>query len=358
MSWASPLAVGQARVAWLVSNVKTADPDELLNTELASSRMRAGVCIRACRQAGIPVLPLNLVGTDELPTVAFMSKYVHDSGANLYLHDGGTRWDFWTEQVARIKAAGGRLIVDYTDNHLAGEDMRTKWYRHILPQVDGMVVPSEKMAENARSYWDGPLWLIPEPIEVPILPPRPLPDLSLAGSRLQALWFGHNSNIPYLYRFIQNEMHYCPPMDVTILTNHLDTEGLKAVIARGQQGAQWRLGKWSVPAMLEAAKLCHVALIPSDASDPRKNGASNNRVVTALALGLVPIATTIESYKTFTEALVEPPSHGGKEISVQKLTAAHTKLNVLQPRICAEFADQKIRLRWANVIENLGIRFE
>jgi hypothetical protein len=350
--------VGQARVAWLVSNVKTADPDELLNTELASSRMRAGVCIRACRQAGIPVLPLNLVGTDELPTVAFMSKYVHDSGANLYLHDGGTRWDFWTEQVARIKAAGGRLIVDYTDNHLAGEDMRTKWYRHILPQVDGMVVPSEKMAENARSYWDGPLWLIPEPIEVPILPPRPLPDLSLAGSRLQALWFGHNSNIPYLYRFIQNEMHYCPPMDVTILTNHLDTEGLKAVIARGQQGAQWRLGKWSVPAMLEAAKLCHVALIPSDASDPRKNGASNNRVVTALALGLVPIATTIESYKTFTEALVEPPSHGGKEISVQKLTAAHTKLNVLQPRICAEFADQKIRLRWANVIENLGIRFE
>jgi hypothetical protein len=345
-------------VAWLVSNVKTADPDELLNTELASSRMRAGVCIRACRQAGIPVLPLNLVGTDELPTVAFMSKYVHDSGANLYLHDGGTRWDFWTEQVARIKAAGGRLIVDYTDNHLAGDDMRTQWYRHILPQVDGMVVPSEKMAENARSYWDGPLWLIPEPIEVPILPPRPLPDLSLAGSRLQALWFGHNSNIPYLYRFIQNEMHYCPPMDVTILTNHLDTEGLKAVIARGQQGAQWRLGKWSVPAMLEAAKLCHVALIPSDASDPRKNGASNNRVVTALALGLVPIATTIESYKTFTEALVEPPSHGGKEISVQKLTAAHTKLNVLQPRICAEFADQKIRLRWANVIENLGIRFE
>ena len=240
------LALASTRVAWLVSNVKTADPDELLHTELASSRMRAGVCIRACRQAGIPVLPLNLVGTDELPTVAFMSKYVHDSGANLYLHDGGTRWDFWTEQVARIKAGGGRLIVDYTDHHLAGDDMRTQWYRHILPQVDGMVVPSAKMAQNARAYWDGPLWLIPEPIEVPILQPRPLPDLSQPDSRLQALWFGHNSNLPYLYRFIQNEMHYCPPMDVTILTNQLDTQQLKAVIANGRRvrNGAWASGAW------------------------------------------------------------------------------------------------------------------
>jgi len=316
----------QARVAWLVSNVKTSDPDELLNTELASSRMRAGVCIRACRQAGIPVLPLNLVGTDELPTVAFMSKYVHDSGANLYLHDGGARWDFWTEQVARIKAAGGRLIVDYTDNHLAGDDVRTQWYRHILPQVDGMVVPSEKMAENARAYWDGPLWLIPEPIEVPILPPRPLPDLSLPGSRLQALWFGHNSNLSYLYRFIQNEMHHCPPMDVTILTNHLDTEGLKAVIARGPQGAQWRVGKWSVAAMVDAANGCHVALLPSNAGDPRKNGASNNRVVTALALGLVPLATIIESYREF-EGECLPISADMTPSSVaDQIVAAHGRL--------------------------------
>lgn len=346
MSMAAP----SPRVAWLVSNVKTADPDELLHTELASSRMRAGVCIRACRQAGIPVLPLNLVGTDELPTVAFMSKYVHDSGANLYLHDGGARWDFWTEQVARIKAAGGRLIVDYTDHHLAGDDMRTKWYRHILPQVDGMVVPSEKMAENARAYWDGPLWLIPEPIEVPILPPRPLPDLSQPGSRLQALWFGHNSNLSYLYRFIQNEMHNCPPMDVTILTNHLDTQQLKAVTANGPKDNQWRVGKWSVPAMVEAAKGCHVALIPSDAKDPRKNGASNNRVVTALALGLVPVATIIESYRDFEDDCVPISVEMTPDSAAKQIAAVHARLTESQRRVDQIYGTKAIAKAWLPLV--------
>ena len=339
-------ASDKPRVAWLVSNVKTADPDELLNTELASSRMRAGVCIRACRQAGIPVLPLNLVGTDELPTVAFMSKYVHDSGANLYLHDGGARWDFWTEQVARIKAAGARLIVDYTDHHLAGDDMRTRWYRHILPQVDGMVVPSEKMAENARAYWDGPLWLIPEPIEVPILPPRPLPDLNQPGSRLQALWFGHNSNLPYLYRFIQNEMHHCPPMDVTILTNHLDTQQMKAVIARGPKGAQWRVGKWSVAAMVEAAKGCHVALIPSDVADPRKNGASNNRMVTSLALGLVPVATIIESYREFEGECLPISADMTTDSLADQIVAAHGRLPDAQQRVDRTYGVPAVSEAW------------
>ena len=348
------LALASTRVAWLVSNVKTADPDELLNTELASSRMRAGVCIRACRQAGIPVLPLNLVGTDELPTVAFMSKYVHDSGANLYLHDGGARWDFWTEQVARIKAAGGRLIVDYTDNHLAGDDMRTQWYQHILPKVDGMVVPSEKMAENARTYWDGPLWLIPEPIEVPILPPRPLPDLSLPGSRLQALWFGHNSNLPYLYRFIQNEMHHCPPMDVTILTNHLDTQQLKAVIARGPKGAQWRVGKWSVAAMVEAAKSCHVALIPSDAGDPRKNGASNNRVVTALALGLVPLATIIESYREFGRAMMDLTQLTADQKWSNRFQEASAASVHVQANVQDQYSELVIGARWLKLAEEFS----
>ena len=41
----------ELKVGWLVSNVRTNDFEELFTTELASSRMRAGVCISGCQKA-------------------------------------------------------------------------------------------------------------------------------------------------------------------------------------------------------------------------------------------------------------------------------------------------------------------
>jgi hypothetical protein len=337
-------------IAWLVSNVKTADPTELLTTELASSRMRAGVSIQHLSQApGLRVLPLNLVGTDALPRVAFMSKYVHDSGANLYMHDGGQRWDFWTQQVARIKAAGGKLVVDYTDNHLAGNDMRTRWYTHILGQVDGFVVPSEKMAINARQYWQGPLWLIPEPIEVPIIAPRS----RKGGDKVHAVWYGHNSNLPYLYRFIQQEMHLCPPMDLKILTNFLDQNILKAAIAKGPKSASYGVGKWSVASMLEVAQSCDVAVIPSDPADLRKNGASANRVVTALALGLVPIVDVIDSYRPFSDFFVDL-SQRDILLRVQSdLIQLKERVIRAQTTVIPTYTVDRVGPLWAGVVNDL-----
>lgn len=336
------------KVAWLVSNVKTANPEELLTTELASSRMRAGVSIAAFRTAQHDVLPLNLVGSAALPDIAFMSKYVHDSGANLYLHDGGARWDFWTDLVFRIKASGGKLVVDYTDNHLAGDDIRTKWYRHILPQVDGVVVPSDKMASNARGYWDGPMWLIPEPIEVPILPPR-----QGGSGPIEAIWFGHNSNLPYLYRFIQQEMHHCPPMNVRVLTNFLDTNVLKAVIAKGPKSARFSVGKWTVASMLELAQQCQVALIPSDRSDPRKNGASANRVITALALGLVPVAEMIDSYAPFSAYCLNISNRNDLSELTQSLPMRQARVRDAQGAVVPRFTVDQVGPQWVRVAEEL-----
>lgn len=338
-------------VAWLVSNVKTAEPSELFATELASSRMRAGVCIRSLSQTpGIRVLPLNLVGTEDLPAVAFMSKYVHDSGANLYMHDGGSRWNFWTEQVSRIKSAGGKLVVDYTDHHLAGNDIRTKWYQHILGQVDGFVVPSEKMADNARQYWSGPIWLVPEPIEIPIMSPAP----SAPQGPIRALWFGHNSNLPYLYRFIQREMHHCPPMSVKILTNFLDQNVLKSVIATAPSSAAFSIGKWSIASMLQAAQTCDVALIPSDRSDPRKNGAGSNRLTTALALGLVPVVEMIDSYRPFSSYCIDLSDHAALRGLRDQIDSMKQHVLQAQGSVVQDYTSERVGPRWVSIVKELA----
>ena len=86
------------KVGWLISNVKTNDVEELFNTELASSRMRAGVCISGCLKANIAVYPLNFREPDHNPDLVFMAKYVPDSNTGQYLDDSGQRWDFWLKK--------------------------------------------------------------------------------------------------------------------------------------------------------------------------------------------------------------------------------------------------------------------
>ena len=46
-------------IGWLISNLRTNEFAELFNTELASTRMRAGVCISGCKNNGITVLSPN-----------------------------------------------------------------------------------------------------------------------------------------------------------------------------------------------------------------------------------------------------------------------------------------------------------
>jgi hypothetical protein len=339
---AKPAAV---RAAWLVPNMKTSQPQELLSTEMASSRLRAAVCMEALQEAGVQVLPPNLIDCADVPQVLFMSKYVHDSGANLYLHDGGTRWAYWDDTIRRLKSQGTRLVIDYTDHHWAGQDIRTKWYQHILPHVDGVVVPSEQMERNAREYWQGPLWRIPEPLEVPTLAPRAL----AAGQPLQAVWYGHNSNLPYLGRLVAGALRNMPPMHITVLTNFMGAQDFERLKAQAPSGTTLQLVKWTVPAMVEAASKAHVALIPSDTNDPRKNGASNNRAVTALALGLVPVATMIDSYKPFAPLMVEAEQVRSISDFFAAWGPAQARLSLGQAAAVAPYQRVHVKRQWLPV---------
>ena len=71
-------------IAWLISNLRTNDFAELFNTQLASTRMRAGVCISGCRDNGISVLPPNYREASHDPDVVFMAKFVPDSNTGQF----------------------------------------------------------------------------------------------------------------------------------------------------------------------------------------------------------------------------------------------------------------------------------
>ena len=62
-----------------------------------------------------------------------------------------------------------------------------------------------------------------------------------------------------------------------------------------------QLGLWSIQAMINTSKFCDLIIIPSDPGDPKKEGVSSNRLITALALGLPTAASIMESYKEYNE---------------------------------------------------------
>ena len=159
-------------IAWLISNLRTNDFSELFNTELASTRMRAGVCISGCKNTGIHVLPPNYRELSHNPDIVFMAKFVPDSNTGQYLDDSGVRRQIWLDKITKLKSQNKILLLDYTDNHFSKEGIVGDFYREIKPSVSGLILPSKKMKENIVGEWDGFTRIIPEPVEVDFLEPN------------------------------------------------------------------------------------------------------------------------------------------------------------------------------------------
>lgn len=316
----------QFSIGWLISNLKQNDLSCVINSALASSRLRAGICIQSALQREIDIVELNTFNRG-YPNILFMSKYVHDSHTGQYLLDGGERWENWLNHIKRSKVFGSKLVVDYTDNHLDGTGVVADFYKEILPYVDGYVVPSNMMKKNISLFSNKPAWIIPEPVEVRIDKPK---ETLTDASRLNILWFGHNSNLPYLFRMIQGCLKNAPPHNLIILSNYLDQSNFVKIAATGSKVAKYSYGKWSLELMEKVSKKIDLCVIPGDTDDPKKNGVSPGRLLTALAMGLPTIATPLDSYLPFSKYFVSdaeplgpffsnPLAFRGKILEIQKI---------------------------------------
>ena len=337
-------------IAWLVSNVVSNDHKELFSTELASSRLRAGVCISGCLQAGFDVLPLNFRDPSHRPELVYMAKFVPDSNTGRYLDDSGTRWGIWIEKIEALKRQAGRLVIDYTDNHFQNPNIVGDFYRAIKPHVDGVVVPSERMRRHLEGAWSGPVFVIPEPVEVE--PINPASKAGRTGQPLTALWFGHVTNLEYLFRFMATEMHRAPPEQLIILTNNSPQQAVQQAAQQAPRQTKIALGQWTLDSMVKAARLSDYAIIPSDRQDARKNGASPGRLLTGLALGLPVVAEPLDSYLPFSEFFAATGTPEAETL-MKNPTSFHTHVQRAQPIIQTQYTTTAVGRQWADLSRDL-----
>lgn len=138
--------------------------------------------------------------------------------------------------------------------------------------------------------------MIEDPVEVAIQPPR------VGMGKLRTLfWFGHASNLPYLIEYLRDRYRSRIERRLIIMTNlfPLPENYVSALNRPHLDKLEINVVRWSLPDMQAAANLSDVCIIPAGVNDPRKNGASANRLLTALAMGLPVAADDLDSYRPF-----------------------------------------------------------
>ena len=248
----------------------------------------------------------------------------------------------WMNQLSRFK---GRIVLDFTDDHISHRTIMRTFYLESLRLAHQVVCSSRVLKGIIASQFAGPVTVIEDAIEVPVVPPR---DEVHDPRRL--LWFGHASNMPALLSFLA-ETHLEKPVELIALSNPqgLDLLHRSSLMSSSSVDVQMRI--WSQAEMLRAAMDSDVCIIPVEQATGRKAGVSANRLLTALALGLPTAADMPDSYRDFAQYFADLR---GRDFANLLRTPTEWGERVLdcQTHVIGQYSMKQLGEKWLSVLSN------
>ena len=306
---------------------------DLRNSNLASLRLRAAVALEAFDSLN----PSASIGDSVPKDGSFL--IVCKIGADDIVKRSGR----WLNEISSVKDRGGFIALDYTDHHLGQQSVMRDFYCDVLKYVDIAIVPSNAMSTSLQEYWSGETLVIPDALEYEVEPPRNFKD-----GKPSALWFGHPSNLEYLVKFLR----------INDLRDVLKT----LIVCTDNRGIQWirdnteyfssvnlTLVPWAVQTLKKAALQCDLALLPVGLNDPRKSGASENRLVTALCLGLPVVTHSLLSYKPYRKYYSDIDEEGYMAV-IKNPWGMHKLVLAAQRDIIPKYYPSAVGLAWRDFI--------
>ena len=323
------------KLHWLSPGKNSDCVDTLLNSNLASTRLRTAVAYQSLTNNNYQITVGDSILSDSLAIV------IGKVGANV------DRFEYWKEQIKKHKINKSIIYLDYTDNHLGFDSPMRKYYEYFLEVSDYIIVPSEKMQDNISIYWGGPVKIIPDIIEFDFLEPK-----NYINSVPQLLWFGHASNIEFLTKYIQKEnIINNVKLHLIVMSNINGIQILNNSISNCNLSKNMTSLIWSKNLMSEVARKTDICIIPSSQEDPRKSGVSSNRLLSSLALGLPTLSTSMPSYQEFNKYFLDIDlfsiEYMINNIGKQQELVANSQKEVLE-----RFTNNSIGKLWFNLIES------
>ena len=206
--------------------------------------------------------------------------------------------------VAHLKMTGSKIILLYSDNHIADKSSLKDIYKDFAFFADAVVCPTKTLEKQFRSAtnFQREIFVVEDPWSL-----AEYTYIKNTTSCLRLAWFGSSLNIPYLARELPKilDKKSVPfNFELSILSSKFAIQKLEAFVKKiefDKTAYKINFIEWDdlkQPSQLKNLLIkSELALIPSDPKDPRKAGVSHNRLVDASRCGCIPIASPMESYK-------------------------------------------------------------
>jgi len=301
----------------------------LYATPLASLRLRAGALLSALTQDAL------LTAGPRIPPqaqVCFIGK--------IGVGDIEQRQAHWLHEIQAFK---GKVILDFTDDHVSTPSSMSAFYLQALQHTDGAVCASSLLKERLAQVYPGPIHVIADAIECPVISPKVKPN------PLQLLWFGHTTNLPALIDFLPS---IDQPATLHILTNASGVQQIKSMLA---QPAHLTLAPelWSTQAMVKTALKCHICIIPVGVDNLKKASVSSNRLLTALTLGLPTCADKVDSYLPFKDSFGDLRSPELQDM-LSRPMLWHERVQKAQDQVLPHYAFQALGKQWLDLLTSIA----
>ena len=244
----------------------------------------------------------------------------------------------WSNQIKMAYYNDCKIILDYTDNHIMLNNPMTRFYKSILPFITYAVTPSEQMSFILSNFWKGSIYTIYDAIDINITKWRNFENKSL-------LWFGHNTNLPFLLNFLNRHDANLSDYSLKIITNQ---KGIDYFNTNNNYNINVTTKLWTLDTFVKEASSCDICIIPSDKTNLKKKGAGHNRLITSLALGLPTIATMLPSYKQFKDYFIDIDSLEIINI-LKNRSVLKSKVILAQKKIVPLFLPKAISRKWLKV---------
>jgi hypothetical protein len=316
-------------IHWLTN--QQYDPQKILGSNLASLRLRLGSLLFKA--------PTSIkISTGPKPHKKAGLLVISKIGAQ----SGAQEQDRWLEEISSFSNQNKPAILDYTDDHLAFESPMLDFYQKALEAASHFTTSSEELKISLQTRTSKNVFVIPDAIEARRTPPT--------DREKGVLWFGHSSNISYL-------LEHIPRLPKTskkliLLTNSITEIQQNEINKKLPREISLFSGIWSKELMEKASLELSACIIPSDPSDPRKRGASENRLLTSLQLGLATAASPIPSYLRYGQYFLDLEKFSFDSV-IESPSEWHDRISIAQKEIIPNFSQSKIANRWIKTLKDV-----
>jgi len=309
--------------------------EQLRGSSLASARLRIVPAADAALRRGFTIS----IG-DVCPAITTTALVGKIGAANI-----SKRQDLWLKQIRALEAAGHKAILDYTDHHLETQSVMRDFYEQSIKACSETVTPTSFLTDALATCDDSKTYsTVHDLLEYPVVEPA-----NIDGRQAKTgVWFGHPSNAQFLAQFIDEHSALLKQQHLMVVSSEQTISILKRYRYKNTPSVSVKFIAWSMAAVLNAAKSADYCIIPSDTASP-KRFASNNRLITALALGLPTIATPIPSYTEYSDFFTSDRAEQIKAL-IKDPSSMHNRLKEFQANHASKFSAPAIMHSWVNVL--------